>query len=412
MFEVKGRISMKTLNKPIAIMAAVFLLPVLVWLISNQLPSPETSRLSVITIKVLVWLLTGLSSIILVAKATAKIKKRIINTQMQYYNLFEHNPTPMAIVDLDTYQFVAVNKASINCYGYSLEELLKMKPSDIIVENKKSKEFEGKLENPSFNNEGIVAHRKKNGEVFYTEVSSGDVLFKNKKCRLLLARDISEIVRANEARELAEQESIKQRNFTSYVLENFPVDVAVFDKDHKYILLNKVAVKNDEVRKWLIGKDDFEYFKSKGLGLSIAEERRERFKKALDGESTEWVDEHTVNGEQKYILRKFYPYMQDGNLKYVYGYGMDITAVRKAQMQKDEYIDQLEKIAFATSHKIRQPICNIQGLISLLEKDDFKDNDYKNITSCMQKSVLILDDFTKELAIKLHEYKQQLHRKA
>lgn len=335
---------------------------------------------------------------------------KISLNHQQYFNLFENNPTPIAIVDNKTLKFLAANKAAIACYGYTSLEFLSLKASDIIIPDKdvvKSSQIPA-LKVFTSQKEMIRKHRKKNGEIILTKVLSSKVVFKNKKCTILLAHDITEIVRSKEEKRIAEEESLTQKKFTAYVLENFPVDVAIFDKDHRYIFINKVAVRNEEMRKWMIGKNDFEYFEKKGLDDTLAKQRREGFTKAIGGESSEWVDEHVVNGETKYVLRKFYPYMEEGNLKYVYGYGMDITEIKKAQFQKDEYFKQLEKIAFATSHKIRQPICNIQGLISILEDENFDKVDLKKTIAFMRCSSTELDDLTRELAIKLHKYKTRL----
>ncbi|HEX8278533.1 MAG TPA: hypothetical protein VF540_07550, partial [Segetibacter sp.] len=171
---------------------------------------------------------------------------------------------------------------------------------------------------------------------------------------------------------------------------------------------NKTAVKDDDTRKWMIGKDDFDYFRRKGTDMTIAEKRRDRFIKAIAGESTEWIDEHTVNGQLKYILRKFFPYHEDGKLKYIYGYGTDITEIKKGQIQRDVYLAQLEKMAFTTSHEIRHPICNLQGLISILEGLEFEGEEVKKIVGFMRISVNRMDDCTKDLATRLHEYRQNL----
>lgn len=337
--------------------------------------------------------------------------RKISTLEEQYSNFFEGNPMPMSIVDLDSQKFVAANKAAIDTYGYSRKELLELTIADIRVkEESELMHHDLQTINHGLKKAGIRQHRKKNGEIIIVELSSSQIIFKNKKCRLLLARNITEITKAREEKRIAEKEKMKQESFTSYVIENFPVDVAIFDKEHRYILLNKTAVKNDEMRKWMIGKDDFEYFALKGVDMSIAEKRRERFLNAIAGDSKEWIDKHIVDGKEKYMLRKFYPYYEDGELKYVYGYGMDITEVKKAQMQRDEYIGQLEKIAYTTSHKIRQPICNLQGLISLFEMEELESREVRNIISCMQNSVSTLDDFTRDLAVKLHEYKQNLSK--
>ena len=71
-------------------------------------------------------------------------------------------------------------------------------------------------------------------------------------------------------------------------------------------------------------------------------------------------------------------------------------------------MQQLQKIAFTTSHEIRLPICNLQGLISLLALENYENKEVKNILQCMQDSISSMDDFTRHLAIKLDEYKQNL----
>ncbi len=350
---------------------------------------------------------------IVVFLAVKFYQKKIVDIRQQYYNFFAGNPMPMTIVDLDTNKFIAVNKAAIEIYGYSEKEFLALSISDIRVKEELDLMHQDLVTiNHGLKKAGVRRHRKKNGEVILVEVSTSEVIFKNKQCRLFLACNVTEIAKAREEKKIAEEEKIKQQNFTSYILDNFPVDVAIFDKNHRYLFLNKIAIKDVALRKWLIGKDDFDYFRAKGTDMSKAEERRRKFLKAIGGESDEWIDEYVVDGKPKYMLRKFYPYHEDGTLKYVYGFGMNITEVKKAQNQRDEYIEQLEKLAFTTSHKIRQPICNLQGLISLLEMEKNECREVNNIIDCMKNSVTAMDDFTRDLAIKLNEYKQNLSKSA
>ncbi|MGH7371192.1 MAG: PAS domain S-box protein, partial [Candidatus Methylomirabilales bacterium] len=49
----------------------------------------------------------------------------------QFQLLFENNPHPMWITDLETLHFLAVNDAAIQHYGYSGEEFLAMTLKDI-----------------------------------------------------------------------------------------------------------------------------------------------------------------------------------------------------------------------------------------------------------------------------------------
>ncbi len=208
----------------------------------------------------------------------------------------------------------------------------------------------------------------------------------------------------------AQEEIASQKRFTEGILNNIPADIAVFDDQHRYVFVNQKGLANEGMRNWLIGKTDFDYCELKNLDKTQAFKRREYFNTAVTtGEQIEWVDEHiTKEGDKKYILRKFYPYKEDDKIRYVIGYGIDVTSIKKADAQKDEYIKQLEEIAFTTSHKVRHPLVNIQGLLPMLEDENLSEEDRKRVMQYMKDCTKLLDEFTRELSKNLLFYKQQL----
>ena len=70
-------------------------------------------------------------------------------------------------------------------------------------------------------------------------------------------RDITEHINA-------EHKILQQKEFYEKILDQIPTDVAVFDQNHRYLYLNQAAIKDKELRKFIIGKDDFEYAKRTG----------------------------------------------------------------------------------------------------------------------------------------------------
>ena len=52
-------------------------------------------------------------------------------SEKQYRLIFDGNPTPMWVFDHETLAFLEVNDAAVQHYGYSREEFLGMKLSDI-----------------------------------------------------------------------------------------------------------------------------------------------------------------------------------------------------------------------------------------------------------------------------------------
>lgn len=116
-------------------------------------------------------------------------RKRIINnlqeSERRYSNLFQLSPQPKFVYDVNTMAFLDVNKAAIKHYGYSLEEFLSLKITDLYPDPKlvtKKDELSGM---------GIL-HLKKNGEPIRVEIHSNDLVFKEKEARVILVNDITD----------------------------------------------------------------------------------------------------------------------------------------------------------------------------------------------------------------------------
>ena len=123
----------------------------------------------------------------------------------------------------------------------------------------------------------------------------------------------------------------EQRNFYEYILNNLPSDIAVFSPEHKYLFINPQAIKDKETREFMIGKDDFDYCNLKGIPTDSAKFRRAAFSKVKESnKEIEWEDElFDLAGNRKVVLRKLAPVFDiDEQLRYVVGYGIDITAIK------------------------------------------------------------------------------------
>lgn len=117
------------------------------------------------------------------------------------------------------------------------------------------------------------------------------------------------------------------------ILNIIPADIAVWNVNHQYIFLNKVACPNEETRQWLINKDDFEYCSYRGKPMDIAIRRRDTFNKMLLSGKQASMEEQFDNAEgTKYHLRIFEPLFDStGKIGLVLGYGLDITAIKQMQ---------------------------------------------------------------------------------
>jgi PAS domain S-box-containing protein len=137
---------------------------------------------------------------------------------------------------------------------------------------------------------------------------------------------------------ISKNESLKieeQRNFYETILNNLPSDLAVFNEKHEYLFVNPAAIASANVRKWIIGKTDFDYCEMKKTSTGLAVSRREIFEKALDtGKEITLESEHLLaNGETQYVMRKYSPCYENGKLKLMIGYGVDISENKRSQLK-------------------------------------------------------------------------------
>jgi PAS domain S-box-containing protein len=128
-----------------------------------------------------------------------------------YDNFYKSNPYPMWIYDLETLAFLDVNNAAIKHYGYSQEEFLSMTIKDI----RPPEDIPALLENISKVTKGLDMagtwrHIKKDGALIYVEITSHTLTFAGRPCEIVLANDITDRKRAEDALIRSEKE-LKKR---------------------------------------------------------------------------------------------------------------------------------------------------------------------------------------------------------
>lgn len=137
-------------------------------------------------------------------------------------------------------------------------------------------------------------------------------------------------------KKLSETRLEEQRKFYEQVLNHIPSDIAVFDNTHTYLFLNPVAIKNPELRQWMIGKKDEDYCRHRNRPPEVLEGRRATFNKVIQSKKLVSWEEALINneGEKEYHLRHMYPVLDaDGEVNIVIGYGVNISEVKRIEEQ-------------------------------------------------------------------------------
>jgi PAS domain S-box-containing protein len=123
-------------------------------------------------------------------------------SETRYRMLFEANPHPMFVTDLETLRFLAANDAAVAKYGYSRDEFLAMTIADIRPAEDVPRMLEAaeRARTRGLERHGLWRHRLRNGDVIDVEITSHQLEFKGRSAVLVLANDVSLQLRA--AREL------------------------------------------------------------------------------------------------------------------------------------------------------------------------------------------------------------------
>jgi PAS domain S-box-containing protein len=122
-------------------------------------------------------------------------------SETRYRLLFESNPHPMWVYDLETLAFLTVNDAAVATYGFSQSEFLTMSTRDIrpeedipdLPDDTTNRRVLGGIDQS-----GVRRHRKKDQTVIDVEIISHPLTFKDRPAELVLANDITKRRRAEE----------------------------------------------------------------------------------------------------------------------------------------------------------------------------------------------------------------------
>lgn len=121
-------------------------------------------------------------------------------SEERYRLLFESNPQPMWVFHLATLRFLAVNEAAIDHYEYSRSEFLSMTLRDIRPAEDIPALEESIWKDMSYDEKPqIWRHRTKYGRIIYAEITSRNIEFEGRAASLVLAIDVTNRIKAEDA---------------------------------------------------------------------------------------------------------------------------------------------------------------------------------------------------------------------
>lgn len=311
---------------------------------------------------------------LLVFRQVQRQRRTLLASEVGYRQLFDAHPQPMWIYHRQTLAFVAVNEAALLQYGYHRAEWMQLTIRDIRPKDELD-HLEAMINRNQngLNDLGTWRHCRKSGEVFPVSIVSHAIDFHGEPCKLVMATDVTELVRSKEMAQQAYQQEKALR-------EESRLRAEVIDKINNLVII----VGEDSLIQWVnrafsrftgytleevVGKRPDEVLAgplTSGTALErlrMIVERREFFRDEMIN--------YKKNGEWYWSQLNISPiYDEQGNFKFFISVESVITEKKQREQQVLAQHALLQEIAWSNSHELRRPVCSIVALISLLKDAD------------------------------------------
>lgn len=158
-------------------------------------------------------------------------ERNLKDSEERYHQIFYNNHTSMILTDPNNGDIIDANPAAIKFYGYNLDELVKMKISDINVSDKNLIVEEMQKAVSGQKNHFMFKHRLSDGKIRDVEVYSGLIKQKGNEFIYSIVHDIT--VQKN-----AEIERRKTEQLFRLIFDQSPLGSIIVSLDHIPLKVN------------------------------------------------------------------------------------------------------------------------------------------------------------------------------
>ncbi len=295
-----------------------------------------------------------------------------VQTQNNWQRLFENTSDAIFIIHADTSKILDANEPALQLSSYSLPFLKKSCFSDFLISDTPV-EWSEFLKMTQM---GIVNRQEskiltKSHNLINIRIKAVPLVDNSFENALML------LIRKEETKNQQEDKLQQKLKFYETILMQMPTEFAVLNSQWQYLFVNQNSIKDKDFREWMIGKTDYDFCRYRNKPFTLAENRHRQYEElARTKTGKEWIDEHDLpDGGKKFVLRKLFPYFENGELSLNFGFGIDITEMVAAERRQEETMrkislqnEDLMQFAYITTHDLKEPLRNISSFTNLLQR--------------------------------------------
>jgi len=316
-------------------------------------------------------------------------------SEERYRLLFDSNPHPMWVYDVETLAFLAVNDAAVSNYGYTREEFLGLTFKDIHPSGDIPVLLyvTQKMASPSFASSGEWQHRKKDGTIIEVEVSSHSLIFDGHSARLVLANDITERIQI-------EAERLQLHNLIEKSAVEWQMTFNAIESP--VLMLNgegRITKQNDAVKQ-LAGGNDVVGRTIESLGPSAiwqtVTELVDLIRETRTSDNCQARDE--ASGRTWDIAASLADGL-DGEDERIILVIREITGMveLQASLHRSETMSLMGSLVSGVAHEVRNPLFGISSTLDAFEARFGAAEEYQRYLSVLHGEVNRLNDLMKDL---------------